>query len=99
MKLADALLRRKELKEKVDQLRTINKADMFQAVFQRRQVNESIDDLQAQVPKLDASQVTQEFDYYANKLRKIDAAIQQLNWTVDINVDDSVWADYSQVKK
>lgn len=98
MKLADALLRRKELQQKVDQLRNIKEKDLFEFRYERKQVNESIDDIRAQVPVLQANQVTAEFDYYANKLRLIDAAIQQLNWTTDIEVDSKVWLDFSQAK-
>lgn len=98
MKLADALLRRKELQQKVDQVRIIKDKDLFELKFTRRQINENIDDVTSQVPKLELSQVTKEYDYYANKLRKIDAAIQQLNWTTDIDVDDKVWIDFPDVK-
>lgn len=95
MKLADALLRRKELQQKVDQLKSVKQQDVYEFRFERKQVTESIDDIRAQVPKLEINQVTKEYDYYANKLRLIDAAIQQLNWTTDITVDDKVWVDYS----
>ena len=95
MKLADALLRRKELQQKVDQLRAIKDKDIFEFRFERKQINENLDDIKAQIPVLDAAQVTQEYDYYANKLRLIDAAIQQLNWTTDIEVDSKVWVDYA----
>ena len=99
MKLADALLRRKELQQKVDQIRKVKESDVFEMKMQRRQVSDSIDDIVAQVPKCELNQVTAEFDYYANKLRLIDAAIQQLNWTVDITVDDKVWVDFADSKK
>ena len=99
MKLADALLRRKELQEKVNQIRAIKEQDLFEMRFKRQKVSEDLDDIQAQVPKCDLSQVTEEYDYYSNKLRLIDAAIQQLNWTVDIEVDPKVWVDYSELKK
>ena len=95
MKLADALLRRKELQQKVDQVRGIKEANVFENVMQRRQVNEQLDDITGKVAKLELNQVTKEYDYYANKLRLIDAAIQQLNWTVDIDVDSKVWKDYT----
>lgn len=98
MKLADALLRRKELQQKVDQLRTIKEKDVFEFKFERKQVNDSLDDIKASVPVLEINQVTAEFDYYANKLRLIDGAIQQLNWTTDIVVDDKVWVDFPNVK-
>lgn len=99
MKLADALLRRKELQQKVDQLRAIKDKDIYEFRFERKQINENIDDIKAQVPVLEVHQVTAEFDYYANKLRLIDAAIQQLNWTSDITVDDKVWVDFADSKK
>jgi hypothetical protein len=98
MKLADALLRRKELQQKVDQVRAIKDKDVFEFRFERKQINENIDDIRANVPVLELNQVTKEYDYYANKLRLIDAAIQQLNWTTDIKVDSLVWKDYSEGK-
>lgn len=96
MKLADALLRRKELQQKVDQIRTIKDKDLFEFVFERKQINENMDDIKARLPKCTLSEVTKEYDYYANKLRLIDAAIQQLNWTVDITVESLVWKDYAE---
>jgi len=94
MKLADALLRRKELQQKVDQVRGIKDKDIFEFVFERKQINDQVDDIKARVPKLELKQVTKEYDYYSNKLRLIDAAIQQLNWTTDIAVDSMVFKDY-----
>ncbi len=99
MKLADALLRRKELQNKVDQLKTIKNSDIFELRMERRQINETIDDISAKVPKLNLFQVTEEYDYYSNRLRLVDAAIQQLNWTTDIKVDDKVWVDYKSSKE
>ena len=96
MKLADALLRRKELQQKVDQIRAVKQADVFEHKMQRRQVSDSYDDIVADVAKLELNQVTKEYDYYANKLRLIDAAIQQLNWTTDIEVDSKVWLDFAE---
>ncbi len=94
MKLADALLRRKELQQKVDQIRGIKQSDIYEDILQRRQVNEQMDDIVGKVSKLELNQVTKEYDYYANKLRLIDGAIQQLNWTTDIEVDSKVWKDF-----
>ena len=96
MKLADALLRRKELQQKVDQIRTIKDANVYEHVMQRRSVSEGMDDIIGNVARLDLNQVTREYDYYANKLRVIDGAIQQLNWTTDISVDPKVWMDFAE---
>ena len=94
IKLAEALLRRKELQEKVDVLRKIKDTDLFEVRAKRQSVTESIDEVVAQVPKLTASQVTQEFDWHARQLRLIDAAIQQSNWTTEISVNDSTMQDF-----
>lgn len=94
VKLAEALLRRKELQGKVDMLKHIQDKNLFEVKAQRRQVTESLDDIIAQVPKLTASQVTSEYDWHARQLRLVDAAIQQANWTCEIEVDQTVMSDY-----
>ena len=88
VKLAEALLRRKELQGKVDVLKQIKDKDLFEVKARRQQVAEGIDDIVAQVPKLTASQVTQEYDWHSRQLRIVDAAIQQANWTCEIEVHD-----------
>lgn len=94
VKLAEALLRRKELQGKVDVLKVIKDKDLFEVKARRQQVAEGIDDVVAQVPKLTASQVTQEYDWHARQLRHVDAAIQQANWTCEIDVPDDSMADF-----
>ena len=96
IKLAEALLRRKELQHKVDVLSKIKDTDLFEVRAKRVNVTESLDDIVAQVPKLTASQVTEEFDWHARQLRLVDAAIQQANWTTELDVGESVMADYSK---
>jgi hypothetical protein len=94
VKLAEALLRRKELQGKVDMLKHIQDKNLFEVKAQRRQVTESLDDIIAQVPKLTASQVTSEYDWHSRQLRLVDSAIQQANWTCEIEVDQTVMSDY-----
>lgn len=96
IKLAEALLRRKELQGKVDALKRIKDSDLFEVKVQRQNITESVDNIVAQVPKLTASQVTAELDWHARQLRLIDAAIQQANWTTSIEVGESVMGDYSK---
>ncbi len=98
IKLAEALLRRKELQQKLDVLKSIQDKDLFEVKARRQQVTENIDDVVAQVPKLTASQVTAEYDWHARQLRLVDAAIQQANWTTLVEVQDSVMADYKAEK-
>lgn len=96
IKLAEALLRRKELQDKVQQLKQIQREALFEVKAQRRNVTDSLDDIVAQVPKLTASQLTKEYDYYAGQLRRIDAKIQQANWTADVEVDEDALKTYPE---
>jgi hypothetical protein len=94
VKLAEALLRRKELQGKVDVLKNIRDKDLFEVKARRQAVAEGIDEVIAQVPKLTASQVTQEYDWHARQLRLVDAAIQHANWTFEIEMHDESMGDY-----
>lgn len=95
IKLAEALLRRKELQGKVDQLKVIKDKDLFEVKGKRAKVTEDVDDIVLQVPLLSASQVTHEHDWHAKQLRHVDAAIQQANWTTVLDVPADVMADYT----
>ena len=94
IKLAEALLRRKELQGKVDVLRQIKDKDLYEVKARRQNVADGIDDIVAQVPKITAAEVTKEFDWHARQLREIDAVIQQANWTTEITVKESNMADF-----
>lgn len=90
VKLAEALLRRKELQQKVDQLRAITENDIVEVKTGRKPAHEGIDDIIAQVPKISMKQLTHAYDWHAKQLRLTDAAIQQANWTVEIELDGSM---------
>jgi hypothetical protein len=97
IKLAEALLRRKELQAKVEILNKFKNNDLYYEIrHQRIKVTDGMDDLNLDVPKLTASQVTAEYDHYARALRMIDSAIQQANWISEIEANDIVMADYKQ---
>ena len=97
IKLADALLRRKELALKVAQLLDVKKTpNLFEVKVTRKAAHEGIDDVTAQVGKLEISQVTAEYDHYASANRRIDSAIQNANWNVEIEVDDDVMVPYKK---
>lgn len=95
VKLAEALLRRKELQQKVDQTKAIKAANLYDTKVTRKAAHEGIDDVLAQIPKLTLSQVTAEYDHYARALRLVDAAIQQANWTTEIEVDPQTFMDFA----
>lgn len=91
IKLAEALLRRKELAEKLNVVRQIKDAHLIYQVRNKRiQVTEQVESLDVDFPKLTLSQVTAEFDYVAKQLRLVDAIIQQANWTTELEVDPMV---------
>jgi len=96
IKLAEALLRRKELNGKIDQLKQINKENLFIVKAKRVKVTDDIDDVVASVPKIQLAQVAAGFDYYAKQLRLIDAAIQQANWVTEIEVGDESLKDFTE---
>jgi hypothetical protein len=98
MKLAEALLRRKELQDKLLKIEHVKRSDIYELKVTRRKITEEVDDISASIPKLELHQVTKEYDHYSKQLRLIDAAIQQLNWTTDIEVNNSVWTDFSDGK-
>lgn len=96
IKLAEALLRRKELQAKTEILKKFKDTQIYYEVRgQRVKVTEGLEELNANYPKLTASQVTAEYDFAAKCLRLIDAAIQNANWTTTLNVDDSVMQDFT----
>lgn len=99
IKLAEALLRRKELAEKVSIVRQIKDAQLIYQVRNKRiQVTDQMENLDVDFPKLTLSQVTEEYDFVAKQLRLIDALIQQANWTTELEVDPMVMESFAQSK-
>ena len=91
MKIAQALLLRKQLEKKVGQLEPIkNMGDqgLFETKVKRLNVGSDIDEVSIQVPKMTLGEVTAEYDKYASALRKIDASIQKANWEFDVDFTD-----------
>lgn len=93
-KLAEALLRRKELQNKIDRLGPINKKDLFETKMQRKAITESTDDILMEIPKHRFSDATAMYDHYSKQLRHVDAAIQQANWTTEISTSEDVLMDF-----
>ncbi len=91
IKLAEALLRRKELAEKLNLVRQIKDTQLIYQVRNKRiQVTEQIESLDVDFPKLTLTQVLAEYDFVAKQLRLVDALIQQANWTTELAVDPMV---------
>ena len=94
IKLAEALLRRKELQGKVTQLAGIKEKDLYEVKSGRKAAHEGLDDFILQVPLLSQAEVLGAYDWHAKQLRLVDAAIQQANWTTTVTVPDDSMGDY-----
>ncbi|NIT59168.1 MAG: hypothetical protein GWN00_23980 [Aliifodinibius sp.] len=93
-KLAECLLRRKELQQKLDRMNQIDSKDLFEIKAARKKVTDDIDDVVAQVPKMTYSQFEAEYRHYAKALRLIDGAIQQVNWTATVDGVGDCFRDF-----
>ncbi len=92
MKIAEALLLRKQLEAKVKQLEPLKiQGDngVYKMEVKRVNVGENVDEAQITIPRVDLKDITKEYDHYASELRKIDAAIQQANWQYDVTYTES----------
>ena len=87
MKLAEALLLRKQLTQKVEQLKPLKmqgEQGLFEFKSERKSVSDQIDEVTMRLPRITLAEVTKEFDHYATQLRKLDASIQKANWETDV---------------
>ena len=92
MKVAQALLLRKQLEQKVEQLKpikTMGDDGLFVPKVERVNINEQVDEVSMKIPKITLKQATAEFDKYATALRKLDASIQKANWQFDVDFKDA----------
>lgn len=92
MKIAEALLLRKQLEAKVEQLQPLKMNGdngVYDTKVQRKAINENTDEIIAQVPKVKLSDITATYDHYATQLRKLDAAIQQANWEHEVKFKEA----------
>ena len=88
MKLAEALLRRKDLQAKVDRLSSIDDKALFETKTGRKPAAEGLDDIIAEVSKISFQQFTHCYDWHAKQLRLVDGVIQRANWETEVDVSD-----------
>jgi pimeloyl-CoA synthetase len=87
MKIAEALVLRKHLEAKVKQLEPLKlngENGAFEFRTERVNINENVDEVKMQIPKLELKDVTAEYDKYSKALRELDVSIQQANWAADV---------------
>ena len=92
MKIAQALLLRKQLEQKVAQLQPIKQLGdqgIFETKVKRINVTDQMDEVSIQTPRTTLEEVTKTFDKYASALRKLDASIQKANWQFDVDFTDA----------
>lgn len=89
MKIAEALVLRKHLEQKVEQLKPIKLAGdngAFELKTERVKVTEEVDEVKLQIPKVELTSITREYDMYSKALRELDTAIQKANWIAEVDV-------------
>lgn len=85
MKLAEALLRRKELADKVKLLGQYKESpNLFESKVIRKNITEALDEYSIRGARLSITEVTAAYDHYARQLRVVDAAIQRANWDTEL---------------
>lgn len=97
--LAELLLRRKELVDKVTQLHAIRTNVVLEEKVVRKAITDSIDEIRMTIPKVTMSALTKEYDFYAKNLRLIDAIIQRTNWNVEVEVEPKIFDQYETPKE
>lgn len=91
MKIAQALLLRKQLEAKVKQLEPLKingEQGVYETKVERVKISEEIDEARMTIPRITLKEITSEYDKYATALRKLDAAVQKANWEFDIDFTD-----------
>ena len=96
MKLAEALQRRKELASKIDALKSLKSGDAYTTHTKRVRIDDETEEVTIMVPKgqVSLSEVTDALNWHVRQLRLIDVAIHQANWTVEVEVEQSVMDEY-----
>lgn len=92
MKVAEGLLLRKQLEAKVQQLtplKQVGDRGVWKQDITRRSVSDNIDEVTVVVPRITLADLTDTYDHYASELRKLDASIQQANWTNELDYKES----------
>jgi hypothetical protein len=88
MKIAEALLLRKQLEAKVKQLEPLKlqgETGVYKTEVTRSKVNDNYDEIIARVARVELKDITSEYDHYATELRKLDTSIQKANWAFDVD--------------
>lgn len=88
MKLAEALLLRKSLANKLARIEVIKERDeLFEVKTERHMLGEGkIEEVKVSTPKLSFKDVLREYNDVAKQVRILDSAIQYANWQFDVEL-------------
>lgn len=92
MKIAEALLLRKQLEAKVRQLEPLKmqgENGVYKFEVERVKISDEVDEARVKVPRVELADITKEYDHYASELRKLDASIQEANWKYDVSYKEA----------
>lgn len=96
MKIAEALLLRKQLEAKVKQLEPLKMAGdngIYDQKVERKQISDNVDEIKTTTPRLTVSSITAAYDHYANQLRQLDGKIQESNWATVIDFEHKPYTE------
>ena len=89
MKIAEALLLRKNLEQKMSRLEIFKDADLYEVKTSRKQIKEGeIEEITSKVPKLSLKDVMEEYNALSKKIRQLDASIQKANWDCSVSLPE-----------
>jgi len=91
MKLAEALLLRKQLEAEVKRLEPLKlqwSNGAFETKIIRRPLSDTVDEATVTMPKISFEEFTREYSKKATQLRKLDTAIQKANWAHDVDFNE-----------
>src|ERR1035437_1137218 len=92
MKVAEGLVLRKHLAEKVKQLEPVKlngEQGIFEIRTQRKKISDEVDEITTQLPRITLKEVTEEYDKYSRALRILDVKIQEANWTNTLDFNEA----------
>lgn len=102
MKIAEALVLRKHLEAKVEQLKPLymnGEKGLFETKTERRSVGENVDEISLSIPRITMAEVTAEYDKYSRALRILDTKIQEANWVNELDFSEAEYLGTEKTKK
>ena len=89
MKVAEALLLRKNYEQKLSRLEIFKDAELYEVKTSRKQIKEGeIEEITTKAPRLSLKEVMEEYNNLSKRIRQLDASIQKANWDNSVELPD-----------